>query len=109
MYEPFSVFLTVPFFTASAVRSKLKGSERFALLTIGQQNGTVTVALAVKNGTVKKTENGSDPPIVFHSMSLVEKWQEEINYYEKVLKNYYYQKKYYSIFKLPFNYLFEKR
>ena len=24
------------------------------------KNGTVTVALAVKNGTVKKTENGAD-------------------------------------------------
>ena len=39
---------------------KVNGSVRFSLLTIGQKNGTVTVALAVKNGTVKKTENGTD-------------------------------------------------
>ena len=38
----------------------IKGSVRFALLTVSLKNGTVTVALAVKNGTVKKTENGTD-------------------------------------------------
>ena len=30
------------------------------LPTIRLKNGTVTVAIAVKNGTVKKTENGTD-------------------------------------------------
>ena len=39
---------------------KIEGSVRFALLTVRQKNGTVTVAIAVKNGTVKKTENGTD-------------------------------------------------
>ena len=38
----------------------MNGSVRFALLTVRLKNGTVTVALAVKNGTVKKTENGTD-------------------------------------------------
>jgi hypothetical protein len=39
----------------------INGSVRFALLTVSLKNGTVTVALAVKNGTVKKTENGTVP------------------------------------------------
>ena len=39
---------------------EIKGSVRFALLTVSLKNGTVTVALAVKNGTVKKTENDTD-------------------------------------------------
>ena len=39
---------------------KTNGSVRFALLTVRLKNGTVTVAIAVKNGTVKKTENGTD-------------------------------------------------
>ncbi len=30
-------------------------------LTVSLKNGTVTIALAVKNGTVKKTENGTGP------------------------------------------------
>ena len=38
---------------------EIKGSVRSALLTVSLKNGTVTVALAVKNGTVKKTENGT--------------------------------------------------
>ena len=38
---------------------EMNGSVRFALLTVRLKNGTVTVALAVKNGTVKKTENGT--------------------------------------------------
>ena len=38
---------------------KIEGSVRFALPTVRLKNGTVTVALAVKNGTVKKTENGT--------------------------------------------------
>ena len=38
----------------------INGSVRFALLTVGLKNGTVTVALAVINGTAKKTENGTD-------------------------------------------------
>ena len=33
---------------------KTNGSVRFALLTVRLKNGTVTVAIAVKNGTVKK-------------------------------------------------------
>ncbi len=32
----------------------INGSVRFALLTVSLKNGTVTVAVAVKNGTVKK-------------------------------------------------------
>ena len=36
--------------------------------------------------------------LIFHSMSLDEKWQ---SYYEKISKNYYYQKNYF-IFQLPF-------
>ena len=39
---------------------KINGSVRFALPTVRLKNGTVTVAIAVKNGTVKKTENGTD-------------------------------------------------
>ena len=39
---------------------KIEGSVRFALPTVRLKNGTVTVALAVKNGTVKKTENGTN-------------------------------------------------
>ena len=39
---------------------KINGSVRFALPTVSLKNGTVTVAIAVKNGTVKKTENGTD-------------------------------------------------
>ena len=39
---------------------KINGSVRFALPTFRLKNGTVTVAIAVKNGTVKKTENGTD-------------------------------------------------
>ena len=31
----------------------------YTLLTVRQFKGTVTVALAVKNGTVKNTENGA--------------------------------------------------
>ncbi len=42
-----------------AVKNEMNGSVRFALLTVRLINGTVTVALAVKNGTVKKTENGT--------------------------------------------------
>jgi hypothetical protein len=38
---------------------KINGSVRFALPTVRLKNDTVTVALAVKNGTVKKTENGT--------------------------------------------------
>ena len=41
------------------VTVKINGSVRFALLTVRLKNGTVTVALAVKNGTVKKTEIGA--------------------------------------------------
>ena len=37
----------------------IKVSVRFTLLTIILKNGTVTVAITVKNGTVKKTENGT--------------------------------------------------
>ena len=37
---------------------KIKGSVRFTLPTVGRKNGTVTVAISVKNGTVKITENG---------------------------------------------------
>ncbi len=37
----------------------INGSVRFALLTVRLKNGTVTVALAVLNGTVKKTENST--------------------------------------------------
>ena len=33
---------------------KIKGSVGFALLTVTLKNGTVTVALAIKNGMVKK-------------------------------------------------------
>ncbi len=50
----------------------INGSVRFALLTVNLKNGTVTVALAVKKGTVKKrktvrTRYGSKfgPPTVF--------------------------------------------
>ena len=54
-------------------RSNTNGSVRFALLTVRLKNGTVTVAIAVKNGTVKKNGkrygHGSGdkfgPPIVF--------------------------------------------
>jgi hypothetical protein len=37
----------------------INGSVRFALQTVSLKNGTVTVAIAVKNCTVKKTENGT--------------------------------------------------
>ena len=50
---------------------KIKGSVRFALLTIGQKKCTVTVALAVKYGTVKKTENGTDTVAVTNSDPLL--------------------------------------
>ena len=40
-------------------RSNNNGSGRFAILTVRPKNGTVMVALVVKNGTVKKTENGT--------------------------------------------------
>ena len=39
---------------------------------------------------------------MFHTLSLVEKWQ---SYYEKNSKNFYHQKNYF-IFKLPFASLF---
>ena len=39
---------------------KIIGSVRFTLLTVRLKRGTVTVALAVKRGTVKKSENSTD-------------------------------------------------
>ena len=39
---------------------KIIGSVRFTLLTVRLKKGTVTVALAVKKGTVKKSENSTD-------------------------------------------------
>ena len=38
----------------------INGLVRFALPTVRLKNGTVTIALVVKNDTVKKTENGTD-------------------------------------------------
>ena len=76
--------LTMPILVRYGSRSntkkrtvKIKGSVRFALLTIGQKNGAVTVALAVKNGSGKKkgktvrtrygtatvAATNSDPPV----------------------------------------------
>ena len=52
--------ITSPILVRYGSRSNTNGSVRFALLTVRLKNGTVTVALAVKNGTVKKTENGTD-------------------------------------------------
>ena len=51
--------LTLPILVRYGSRSNTNGSVRFALLTVRLKNGTVTVAIAVKNGTVKKTENGT--------------------------------------------------
>ena len=58
--------LTVPILVRYGSRSntkkrtvKIKGWVRFALLTMGQKNGKVTVALVVKNGTLKIMENGT--------------------------------------------------
>ena len=59
--------ITVPDFECHGSRSNtknrtvtIKGSVHFTLLTVRTKNGTVTLVIAVKNGTVKKTENGTD-------------------------------------------------
>ena len=39
---------------------KTKGSILFTILIVRLKNGTVTFAIAVKKGTVNKTENGTD-------------------------------------------------
>ena len=66
--------ITVPTLVRYGSRSNTKmqtvktnGSVRFALLTVRLKNGTVTVAIAVKNGTVKTTENGTDTVAVTNS------------------------------------------
>ena len=58
--------LTVPILVRYGSRSNtkkrtatIKGSVRFTLQTVRQKNGTVTVALVVKNRYCKKTENGT--------------------------------------------------
>ena len=70
--------ITVPTLVRYGSRSNTKmqtvktnGSVRFALLTVRLKNGTVTVAIAVKNGTVKKTENGTDTVAVTNSDALL--------------------------------------
>ena len=59
--------ITVPILVRYGSRSNtkkrtvtIKGSVRFTLQTVRIKNDTVTVALAAKNGTAKKTENGKD-------------------------------------------------
>ena len=54
------MYITVPILVRYGSRSKIKmrtvkieGSVHFALPTVRLKNGTVTVALAVKNGTVR--------------------------------------------------------
>ena len=52
--------ITSPILARYGSRSNTNGSVRFALLTVRLKNGSLTVAIAVKNGTVKKTVNGTD-------------------------------------------------
>ena len=56
---------------------KINGSVRFALLTVILKNVTVTVEIAVKNGMVNKTENGTvrwqiRTPLLYYEIFLKE-------------------------------------